>query len=446
MTAADTKWSPFEPTNAIGDAGRQPEIQSVSSDLNVGVADTALDFLTVGSLEVRACSSRGWSHRYKGTPRQDAYSILVSDDVLVVAVADGVSEGDYSQVAADTAARASVKLAANDIAKNGAVDWSLLARRVSLRIVEEAEYRQIAPSAAPETDINERVRAVRSKMSTTLIAAVLKRSSTHLGVEAEISVVAGDSAAYQILSGSDVLTPVGGGKELGGSISSTSVKPLPGPANPESATVYLQPGEMLVLGTDGLGDPAGDGSNDFGRELANRWQTPPTIDQFLLDINVYRRSFDDDRTAVAIWLRPDVVLPEAPLAEPPAQDASPAATAPLEPAPAPSAASAPLVVQAVAGAESAAPASEPAVDSLRVGAGYTDNEGVWHAGDPPAETSPTQAVAPEPADDLVAVLEAVAAPEAIPSTTDPSAGLTAEHPGAATTDLGFQAIEFPKES
>lgn len=316
MTAADTKWSPFEPTNAIGDAGRQPEIQSVSSDLNVGVADTALDFLTVGSLEVRACSSRGWSHRYKGTPRQDAYSILVGDDVLVVAVADGVSEGDYSQVAADTAARATVKLAANDIAKNGAVDWSLLARRVSLRIVEEAEYRQIAPSAAPETDINERVRAVRSRMSTTLIAAVLKRSPTHSGVEAQISVIAGDSAAYQILNNSDVLTPVGGGKELGGSISSTSVKPLPGPANPEVATIYLQPGEMLVLGTDGLGDPAGDGSNDFGRELANRWKTPPTIDQFLLDINVYRRSFDDDRTAVAIWLRPDVVLPDAPPADP----------------------------------------------------------------------------------------------------------------------------------
>jgi len=446
MTAADTKWSPFEPTNAIGDAGRQPEIQSVSSDLNVGVADTALDFLTVGSLEVRACSSRGWSHRYKGTPRQDAYSILVGDDVLVVAVADGVSEGDYSQVAADTAARATVKLAANDIAKNGAVDWSLLARRVSLRIVEEAEYRQIAPSAAPETDINERVRAVRSRMSTTLIAAVLKRSPTHSGVEAQISVIAGDSAAYQILNNSDVLTPVGGGKELGGSISSTSVKPLPGPANPEVATIYLQPGEMLVLGTDGLGDPAGDGSNDFGRELANRWKTPPTIDQFLLDINVYRRSFDDDRTAVAIWLRPDVVLPDAPPADPLSQNASPAPET-LEPAPDPSPAQAPLVVQAVSEAEASAPAPEAAGGPLRAGAGYTDSEGLWHAGDPPTTTpSGPQTTAPEPNDDLVAVLEAVAPPEVNPSATDPSAELSAEAPGTTPTDPGFQAIEFPKES
>lgn len=315
MTTTDNTWSPFEPTNAIGDAGRQPEIRSVSSDLNVGVADTSLDFLTVGPLELRACSSRGWSHRYKGTPRQDSYSVLVGDDVLVVAVTDGVSEGDFSQVAADTAARATVKVAADHIAKTGAVDWSLLARRVALRIVEEAEYRQIVPNRGEAADINQRVKAVRAKMSTTLIAAVVRLTPTHLGYEAEIGVVAGDSAAYHLTVGSDVLTPIGGGKELGDSISSTSVRPLPGPADPVVATVYLQPAELLVLGTDGIGDPVGDGTNDFGRELAHRWRTPPTIDEFLLDINVYRRSFDDDRTAVGIWLRPDAAIPGEPVAE-----------------------------------------------------------------------------------------------------------------------------------
>jgi serine/threonine protein phosphatase PrpC len=312
MTATDILWSAFEPTNAIGDAGRQPEIRSASSDLNVGVADTALDFLTIGPIELRACSSRGWSHRYKGTPRQDAYSILVDNDVLVIAVADGVSEGDYSQVAADTAARATVKLAADHIAKTGSVDWLQLSRRVALRIVEEAEYRQIVPDPGPDADINERLKAVRLKMSTTLIAAVIRRTATSAGYEAEIGVVAGDSAAYQLTVGSDVLTPLGGGKATGGPISSTSVKPLPGPATPEAITVFLAPGEMLVLGTDGIGDPVGDGTNDFGRELAARWQQPPTINDFLLDINVYRRSFDDDRTAVAIWLRPDLELPDEP--------------------------------------------------------------------------------------------------------------------------------------
>jgi len=312
MTTTDAGWSPFDPANAIGDPGRQPEIRCVSSDLNVGTADTALDFLSLGALELRACSTRGWSHRYKGNPRQDAYSILVGEDALVIAVADGVSEGPHSHVAADTAARATVKLAAAEMAKNGVVDWELLARRVSLRIVEEAEYRQIASTSEHAADINERVRLVRLKMSTTLIAAVLRRSPTHLGIQVEVSVIAGDSGAFRMLGGSMVLTRVSGGKELGGLIASTSVKPLPGPTSPDVATIQLQPGDLLLLATDGLGDPLGDGTNDFSRELALRWGTPPTADRFMSDIDVYRRSFDDDRTAVAVWVRPELVLPDSP--------------------------------------------------------------------------------------------------------------------------------------
>lgn len=312
MTVADTLWSPFDPTNAIGDAGRQPEIRSVSGDLNVGVADTALDFLTVGPMELRACSSRGWSHRYKGTPRQDAYCVLVGEEVVVIAVADGVSEGEHSQVAADTAARAAVKLVADHVSRTGVVDWVQLARRVALRIVEEGEYRQIVAGPAADADINERVTACRAKMSTTLIVAVVQRHPTHEGFATEIGVVAGDSAAYRLTVDDDVLMPVGGGKAQGGPISSTSVHPLPGPVTPATSTVLLRPGELLVLGTDGIGDPIGDGTNDFGRELAHRWREPPPIHEFLLDVNVYRRSFDDDRTAVGIWVRPGVELPDPP--------------------------------------------------------------------------------------------------------------------------------------
>ena len=308
MTLTEDGWSPFERSNAIGDAGRQPEILSVSSDLNVGVADTALDFLTIGPLEIRACSSRGWSHRHKGTPRQDAYSLLVGEDIVVIAVADGVSEGEHSQVAADTAARATVKLAADQIAKKGSVDWLQLSRRVALRIVEEAEYRQIVPTPEPDADINDRVKACRAKMSTTLIAAVIQQTPDSDGFAVEVGVVAGDSAAYQRSVGGETLDPVGGGK-ADGTISSTTVKPLPGPANPESIQLHLKPGELLLLGTDGIGDPVGDGTNEVGRELAHRWAEPPTIDKFLLDVNVYRRTFDDDRTAVGLWVRPDVELP-----------------------------------------------------------------------------------------------------------------------------------------
>lgn len=327
MTARALDWNAFEPTNAIGDPGRQPEIRAASGPLNVGVPDTALDFLTAGDLEVRACSTRGWSHRYKGTPRQDSYCLLVNDDIVVVAVADGVSEGTHSQVAAETAARSACKLVADQMAKTSTVDWLQLARRISLRIIEEGEYRQIAPSGTAELSIDDRLRTCLSAMSTTLIVAVIQRTPTSAGVVSEIAVVAGDSAAYLLRDGT--LSPMGGGKSDDSPIASTGVRPLPSPVEPTSQVHHLLPGDVVVVGTDGIGDPVGDGTGEVGREFAFRWASPPTIDQFLLDVNVYRRSYDDDRTAVAVWIRPDLELPSGPAPEhEPAAEADPEPAAP----------------------------------------------------------------------------------------------------------------------
>lgn len=309
-------WNPFPQENSLGDPGRQPEIKSVSSPLNVGVADTALDFLTLDSFEIRGCSTRGWSHRYKGTPRQDDFALLVNDEVVVVAVADGVSEGDFSQVAAETAARSACKLAADQIARNGSIDWVQLAGRISMRIIEEGEYRKISQLAAAEPTIDERLAACLSKMSTTLIVAVIERTPRHDGFRAEIGVVAGDSAAYLLRLDSKDLEPVGGGKVGTDSITSTAVRPLPGPVKSSSVEVVLQPGDALIVGSDGIGDPVGDGTGEVGQEFARRWAEPPPIDRFLLDVNVYRRSFDDDRTAVGVWVRPEIELPPEPVVEP----------------------------------------------------------------------------------------------------------------------------------
>lgn len=304
----------FDASNAIGDPGRQPEVRAKGGPLNVGVPDTALDFLTLGPLEVRACSSRGWSHRYQGTPRQDSFCLWADDQVLVVGVADGVSESPQSQVAAETGARSAVKLAADAVARAGFVDWVRLSRRVSLRIVDEAEYRQIASAVGEQPSIEDRLKATRQAMATTLIVAVIRTTPTPEGFPCEVGVVAGDSAAY-VLSGG-ALRPVSGGKDLSGPIASSHVRPLPGAVEPESVQFFLRPGEVLVVGTDGIGDIVGDGSGEAALVLAERWVRPPTIDRFLCDVNAYRRTFDDDRTAVAVWVSPDAVLPPPPATEP----------------------------------------------------------------------------------------------------------------------------------
>lgn len=309
MTLPASEWNPFPLDNVIGDPGHQPEIRARSGALDVNQPDTSLDFFTVDSFEVRGCSTRGWSHRYNGRPRQDSHAVLVDDHVLVVAVADGVSEGEYSQVAAETAARSACKVAADQRARNGVVDWVQLSRRISLRVVEEAEYRQISAVGGDSPTIEDRLRACLKKMATTLIVAVITREPGLDGFEVELGVVAGDSAAYLLREGR--LEPLGGGKFSDSPITSNGVRPLPGPVEVDARKLRMSPGDALILGTDGLGDPLGDGAGTIATELARRWATPPTIDRFLLDVNSFIRSYDDDRTAVGVWIHPSAVLPDS---------------------------------------------------------------------------------------------------------------------------------------
>ena len=287
----------------IGDVGRQEEVVPSPGPLSIGVSDTELDFFTADPFEVRACSTRGMSHRHAGTPRQDAFCLAVDEDWLAVCVADGVSAGTHSQVAAETAARAACKLALDGAADLGSLDWTALANRLSRRILDEARYRRLADLSVSE-DPAEQIRIVRRAMSTTAVVALVGRRPLEGGrFPLVVAVVAGDSGAYVLRDGE--LTPFAGGKDVDAAgISDSAVHPLPGPAQPVVAEGGLGAGEVLLLTSDGVGDPIGDGTGEVGRELAGRWQQPPTAAQMFLDVNFLRRSYDDDRTAVGVWVLP----------------------------------------------------------------------------------------------------------------------------------------------
>jgi hypothetical protein len=54
--------------------------------------------------------------------------------------------------------------------------------------------------------------------------------------------------------------------------------------------------------TDGIGDPLAAGTGEVGRFLTGVWSTPPASGlEFAAHVGFARRSFDDDRTAVAFW-------------------------------------------------------------------------------------------------------------------------------------------------
>jgi hypothetical protein len=85
---------------------------------------------------------------------------------------------------------------------------------------------------------------------------------------------------------------------------SSAVASLPRiPARIAPAGVGLSPDSVLLIGTDGFGDPLGDGDGKLGRLFAENLRTPPHGRGLAHLLDFSRETFDDDRTLVALWPR-----------------------------------------------------------------------------------------------------------------------------------------------
>jgi hypothetical protein len=81
--------------------------------------------------------------------------------------------------------------------------------------------------------------------------------------------------------------------------------PLPAlAAQPETALVRLSPQHVLLVGTDGFGDPLGDGDGLVGQLFARELAAPPSPLWYAHLLDFSRETFDDDRTLVAVWPQP----------------------------------------------------------------------------------------------------------------------------------------------
>ncbi|WP_207544239.1 hypothetical protein, partial [Mycobacterium alsense] len=63
--------------------------------------------------------------------------------------------------------------------------------------------------------------------------------------------------------------------------------------------------EVLLIATDGIGDPLGTGQGGVGnllRDVLTR-PCPPSLIEFAHAMDFSRETFDDDRTLVAVWPR-----------------------------------------------------------------------------------------------------------------------------------------------
>jgi hypothetical protein len=263
--------------------------------------DMLVDGWSTDRLCVRAASVRGDDHRYRGKPRQDEFVLGFhpTSGSLVIAVADGVSAAQQSHLGATAACRYSVDAVIRSLDAGQEIDWESVLKGAAWAVVETAQ--RLAESAEPDPT------AAEALCGTTL-CLVLVRPTPGGAMASMVSV--GDSGSVRISAGQVV--PVIGGKTPENGISSSAVTGLPRVPQPViPLCVELGTDDVLLVATDGILDPLGEGRGLLGRLFLDGLSTPPDPLQFCRLVDFSRETFDDDRTMVAIWRRPDQPSPSA---------------------------------------------------------------------------------------------------------------------------------------
>jgi serine/threonine protein phosphatase PrpC len=259
--------------------------------------DVVIDGWSTESITVRGVSQRGHLHRYNGAPRQDDFAVHeLPDGRVIVLVADGVSQAPQSHFGASTAIRTAAEwLAANlgdDLADT---DWLVLLKNAAWALNERAQTLLGLDQPDP-------VRA-EELLATTLVCAVIEPAGA--GALRAYLVGAGDSVAWLLSSGNFIEILAGKTVPASG-IASSAVVGLPRvPIEVTPVAVDISADDVLVIATDGIGDPLGTGQGGVGNLFRDVLTGPsvPSLIEFAHAVDFSRETFDDDRTLVAVWPR-----------------------------------------------------------------------------------------------------------------------------------------------
>ncbi|MFF4952033.1 protein phosphatase 2C domain-containing protein [Streptomyces chattanoogensis] len=259
--------------------------------------DTVCDGWSTDVLTLRFASVRGAKHRYYRQPRQDAARAAVHEATgsIVFAVADGVSSASSSEHGAVEACRAAVERMLHLLSgSQGPLDFRDVAHHAAERLRQLAQWRLGGKIPEPAE--------VARLYATTLVAGVVRPDGR--GGVVELCRI-GDSGAWMLEPSSGRYQPLFDSKTGSDSVLvSNEVVPLPQvPDRLEGTSSRLTPGQVLLAGTDGFGDPLGDGDGHVGSLFARHLAVPPPPLWFAHVLDFSRETFDDDRTLLAIWPR-----------------------------------------------------------------------------------------------------------------------------------------------
>jgi Protein phosphatase 2C len=265
--------------------------------------DSIADGGTVLGLTVRAASVRGLSKRYQGQPRQDDLCLRVDKPrrTLIAAVADGVSGAARSDLAAALVVRHAAAALARQLDDPSReldgdppaadADWREVFEQAAWALVEE--HRRHA--GEPEAGIEE----AGASLATTLVVAAITPLEEG-GARARLAAV-GDSPAFIVRDRR--FEPVFGSTQEGDGLLDPLVEALPRAVHTViDRDVMLEPGSVLLICTDGLALPLAGGNGEVGATFARELRRPPDVIDFARLLDFSRSTYDDDRTAVAVWV------------------------------------------------------------------------------------------------------------------------------------------------
>ncbi|MEV7026351.1 protein phosphatase 2C domain-containing protein [Kitasatospora sp. NPDC093558] len=259
--------------------------------------DTECDGWSTADLTVRFASVRGARHRYYSQPRQDAARAAVHDPTGIVAfaVADGVSDATSPELGAAEACRAAVSRTLHLLNRGPEhLDLHDVVNHAARRLWQVARWR--SPGREPDPA------EVARLYATTLVTGVVRP-------DPDGPVVAlcriGDSGAWLLDRPHRRYHPLFHPKTGADTpIVTNEVTPLPHvPDRLDHTGLRLARGTALLVGTDGFGDPLGDGDGQVGALFARYLAEPPTPLWLAHVLDFSRETFDDDRTLLVVWPR-----------------------------------------------------------------------------------------------------------------------------------------------